>query len=332
MKVKYRLLTVMGLFAFTIPSLSYAQKICVFDPAGTQGDSYSLMKDYSLAAKQWGADITLKAYVSDQKATDDFKDGKCDGLSSIGYRIRQFNTFTGSIDSFGQIPSDSIARSVLGLMANPKLASEMVSGDNEIVGVSAFGMLYTITNDRSINTMAKMMGKRFGVLDFDSTHKETVQKLGGIPVGTSLSSIGTLFNAGKLDLIFLPAYAYRALDIEKGMGTHGAIAKYPVAFITMQIVIRRDKFPEGYGPKSRTWIAAQLDRQFRNNKRIEDSIDPRLWEDLPDTDKKGYDRILREVRIGFQRKGIYSKRMASITKKARCMKAPTNYECTQNDE
>ncbi len=332
MKVKHRLLTAMSLFAFAIPSLSYAQKICVFDPAGTQGDAYSLMKDYALAAKQWGADITLKAYVSDQKATDDYKDGKCDALSSIGYRIRQFNTFTGSIDSFGQIPSDSIARSVLGLMANPKLASEMVSGDNEIVGVSAFGMLYPMTNDRNINTMAKMMGKRFGILDFDSTQKETVQKLGGIPVGTSLSSIGTLFNAGKLDLIFLPPYAYNALDIGKGMGTKGAIAKYPVAFITMQIVIRRDKFPEGYGPKSRTWIAAQLDRQFKNNKRLEDSIDPRLWEDLPDADKKGYDRILREVRISFQWQGIYSKRMASITKKARCVKAPTNYECAQNDE
>ena len=332
MKIKHRLLTAMSLFTFAIPSLSYAQKICVFDPAGTQGDAYSLMKDYSLAAKQWGADITLKAYVNDQKATDDFKDGKCEGLSSIGYRIRQFNTFTGSIDNFGQIPSDSIARSVLGLMANPKLTSEMVSGDTEIVGVSAFGMLYPMTNDRSINTMAKMMGKRFGILDFDSTQKETVQKLGGIPVGTSLSSIGTLFNSGKLDLIFLPAYAYRALDINKGMGTTGAIARYPVAFITMQIVIRRDKFPEGYGSRSRTWIAGQLDRQFRNNKRIEDNIDPRLWEDLPDADKKGYDRILREVRIGFQRQGIYSKHMASITKKARCMKIPTNYECTQNDE
>lgn len=332
MKIKHRLFTAMSLFALTIPSLSYAQKICVFDPAGTQGDAYSSMKDYALAAKQWGADISLKAYVNDQKATDDFKDGKCEGLSSIGYRIRQFNTFTGSIDSFGQIPSDNIARTVIGLMANPKLAPEMINGDTEIVGVSAYGMLYPMTNDRSINTMAKMMGKRFGILDFDSTQKETVEKLGGIPVGTSLSAIGTLFNAGKLDLIFLPPYAYNALDIGKGMGTKGAIAKYPVAYITMQIVIRRNKFPDGYGPRSRTWIAGQLDNQFKNNKRLEDSIDPRLWEDLPDADKKGYDRILREVRIGFERQGIYSKHMASITKKARCLKTPTNYECTQNDE
>ena len=332
MNTKSSILTAISLFAFAIPSLSYAQKICVFDPAGTQGDNYSLMKDYALAAKQWGAEVILKPYVNDQKATDDFKDGKCDALSSIGYRIRQFNNFTGSIDSFGLIPSDGIARSMLGLMANPRLASEMVSGNNEIVGVSPFGILYPMTNDRNINTMAKMVGKRFGILDFDDTQKITVEKLGGIPVGTSLSAIGTLFNAGKLDLIFLPAYAYQALDISKGMGTHGAIARYPVAFITVQIVVRRDKFPEGYGAKSRTWVAGQLDRQFKNNKRLEDTIDNSLWEELPDADKKGYDRILREVRIGFQRQGVYSKKMASIAKKMRCSKDSSNYECSQNDE
>ena len=332
MTMKNYVIAAISLCAFAAPSFSYAQKICVFDPAGTQGDAYSLMKDYALAAKQWGADITLKPYVDDQQATDDFKDGKCEGLSSIGFRIRQFNTFTGSIDSFGQVPNDSMARNLLGLMANPKLASEMVNGDTEVVGVSPFGILYPMTNDRRINTMAKMMGKRYGILDFDITQKTTVEKLGGIPVGTNLTTIGTLFNARKLDLIFLPAYAYRALDINKGMGTRGAIARYPVAFLTMQIVVRRAKFPEGFGARSRTWIAGQLDRQFKTNKRLEDSIDARLWEDLPDADKKGYDRILREVRISFQRQGVYSKHMASIAKKMRCLKDPSNYECSQNDE
>ncbi len=332
MNIKDRLLTAITLLAFTLPATSYAQKICVFDPAGTQGDSYSLMKDYALAAKQWGADVTLKPYVSDQKATDDFNDGKCDGLSSIGYRIRQFNKFTGSIDSFGQVPNENMARTLLGLMANPKLAPEMVEGNMEIVGVSGYGMLYPMTNDRSINTMSKMMGKRFGILDFDSTEKETVEKLGGIPVATSLAGIGTMFNSGKLDLIFLPAYAYRALDISKGMGANGAIAKYPVAYITVQIVVRRDKFPENYGQRSRTWVAGQLDRLFKTNKRLEDSIDPRLWEDLPELDKKGYDRILRQVRINFEQKGIYDKHMASIAKKMRCMNDSKNIECSMNDE
>lgn len=332
MNIQHRFLTAISLLVFAIPSLSYAQKICVFDPAGTQGDAYSLMKDYSLAAKQWGADISLKAYVSDQKATDDFKEGKCDGLTSIGYRIRQFNNFTGSIDNFRQIPSDSIARNVLGLMASPKLASKMVNGNTEIVGVSAFGMLYPMTNDRTINNLAKLSGKRFGTLEFDSTEQQIVEKLGGVPIPTNLEGFGTMFNSGKLDLIFLPAYGFQALDIARGMGANGGIGDYPIAFITMQMIVRQDKFPEGYGQKSRNWVAAQLDRQFKNNKRLEDSIPPKYWVHLPDVDTKGYDRILREVRISFERTGEYNKQMASITKKERCLKIPTNYECTQNDE
>lgn len=330
MNIKQSLLAMS--LACVIPIVSHAQKICVFDPAGTQGDQYSFMKDYALAATRWGAEITLKAYTNDQKATDDFVDGKCDGLLSIGYRIRQFNKFTGSIDSFGQVTSNNMARNLIGLMANPKLAPEMVEGNMEIAGVSPLGMLYPMTNDRSINTMLKMMGKRFGILDFDNTEKATVEKLGGIPITTSLSGVGAMFNEGKLDLVFLPAYAYQALDISKGMGTNGAIAKYPVAYITMQIVVRSNKFPENFGQRSRTWAAGQLDRGFKNNKRLEDSIDPRLWEDLPELSKKGYDRILRQVRIDFEQKGVYSKHMASIAKKMRCMDDPNNIECSLHDE
>lgn len=330
MKIKQCLLAMS--LACVIPVTSYAQKVCVFDPAGTQGDQYSLMKDYALAAKRWGADITLKAYVNDQKATDDFVDGKCDGLLSIGYRVRQFNKFTGSIDSFGQVPSNNMAKKLIGLMANPKLAPEMVDRNMEIAGVSALGMLYPMTNDRSINTMLKMMGKRFGILDFDITEKTTVEKLGGIPIMTNLAGIGSMFNEGKLDLVFLPAYAYQALGISKGMGANGAIAKYPVAYLTMQIVVRRDKFPENYGQRSRTWFAEQQDRIFKNNQRLEDSIDPRLWENLPDLDKKGYDRILRQVRVDFVQKGVYSKHMASIAKKMRCIDDSNNAECSLNDE
>ena len=40
-----------------------AQVICVFDPAGTQGDAYSMMKDFKLTAVRWGANIELRAYT-----------------------------------------------------------------------------------------------------------------------------------------------------------------------------------------------------------------------------------------------------------------------------
>ncbi len=36
------------------------QVVCVFDLVGKNGDVFALMKDYQLAAKNWGADIELR--------------------------------------------------------------------------------------------------------------------------------------------------------------------------------------------------------------------------------------------------------------------------------
>jgi hypothetical protein len=316
----------------TIGTSSYAQKICVFDPSGTSGDGFSLMKDYALAAKQWGAEVTLKAFTDDQKATNEFKDGRCDGLFSTGIRIRQFNNFTGSIDNIGQIPNNDVAKTIISLMANPKLAPDMISGDTEVVGVSPLGAAYPMGTDRTQNTMAKMTGKRFAVLDFDPAQKEIVEKIGGVPVVVSLSTIGPKFNSGQVDFLDLPALAFKGLDLEKGMGTKGCIARYPIAFLTTQIIIHPDKFPAGYGQKSRVWVEGQMDSQFRAIKRIEDSIEPHFWIELPESEKLGYDKLLRQARLSLTREGIYNKRMASIMKKIRCQKNPSAFDCAMHDE
>ena len=54
------------------------------------------MKDYQLAAKNWGADIELRVGQNEAVIAEDFKAGKCDGISVTGMRGRQFNKFTGS--------------------------------------------------------------------------------------------------------------------------------------------------------------------------------------------------------------------------------------------
>ena len=71
------------------------QVFCVFDLVGKSGDVYALMKDYQLAAKNWGADIELRVGQNEAVIAEDFKAGKCDGISVTGMRGRQFNTFIG---------------------------------------------------------------------------------------------------------------------------------------------------------------------------------------------------------------------------------------------
>jgi hypothetical protein len=330
MHPKLQLLSISALLAIATPS--FAQKVCVFDPLGTQGEIYSFMKDYAVVAKQWGADITLKPYADDEKASDDFKQGKCDALYTTGIRTRQFNNFSGSIDSAGGVPDEKTARIILTLMASPKIAPLMESQDTEIAGISALGFAYPMTNDRTINTMAKMSGKTFGVLEYDTAQRVIVDKVGATPVVVTLSTIGPMFNSGKITIVDLPALAFKALDISKGMGTKGAIARYPVAYLTNQLVIHPAKFPDGYGQKSRTWYGSQMDRQFKTVAKIESSIDARYWMEIPALDKVNYNKLLRQGRISMANDGAYSKRMMSILKKIRCMQDPGSYECALKDE
>ncbi len=316
----------------TLATSSYAQKMCVFDPLGTQGDIYSMMKDYALAAKQWGADITLKAYTDERIASEDLKAGQCDGASLTGVRTRQFNSFTGSIDSIGGLPSNSMAKSVITLMANPKLAPLMLNKGYEVVGVSTLGSVYIVVNDRSINSLQQVVGKRFGVLDYDKAEAVMVEKVGGQAVSVDLTSIGGKFNNGQVDVIAVPALAFKALELNKGIGTKGAIVRFPMTHFTSDIIIRPGKFPEGFGQKSRTWVAAQVDRQMAIANRAERSIDARYWMELPEKDKLGYTKIMREARLTLTRDEFYHKKMMGILKRVRCAQDPASFECSLPEE
>jgi hypothetical protein len=327
LKTRLQLLSATAMLA--IATSSYAgQKLCVFDPLGTQGDAYFFMRDYAVAAKQWGADITLKAYTDDEKANDDFKLGKCDGLATTGIRVRQFNNFAGSIDSAGGAPNDDVAKSIIALMANPKLSSEMISQDTEIVGVSPLGMAYAVVSSQNINSLATVNGKRFGILEYDTAQRLIVDKFGADPVPVTISSMANDFNKGKVDIVDLPIYAFKAL----GFKSSARILDYPLAYLTTQIIIHPKKFPDGYGQKSRSWVVGQMDRQFQSIKRLTSSVDPKLWAKTLPADVVTADKIFHYARISMSKEGAYSPRMMSILKKIRCQKDPGNYECKLRDE
>jgi len=330
MQIKAKIIVAAILSVLAIPS--YAQTLCVFDPLGSSGDNYSFMKDYELAAKQWGADIDLKPYSDEQLAATDFKSGRCDAVSMTGIRTRLFNNFVGSIDSAGGVINSEQTKTIVALMANPRLAQDMVNNDTEVVGVSSLGSAYVIVNNRNINSLLRLVDKRFGVLNYDKAIGYIVDRLNGKIVPIELKELGPMFNAGKLDVIFVPLMAFRPLELNKGIGTKGAVARFAAAATTYDILIHPDKFPEGYGQKSRTWVARQLDRQMLEVRKIEQGVDARYWMELTPTVTPGYYKILREARIGLTKDGVYNKKMMGILKKIRCRQDPTNFECPLTDE
>lgn len=308
------------------------QTMCVFDLLGTGGDVYAMMKDYSLAAAKWGADIDLKPYTDERIVAEDFKAGQCDAITLTGLRGRQFNAFTGSIDSIGAITTYAQMRDVLTLLSNPKMASYMVNGNYEVVGVTPLGAGYLLVNDRAINNLSKVSGKKIAVLDYDKSQAKMVQKIGAQPVASDITNFAGKFNNGQVDIVAAPAVAIKPLELYKGLGTKGAIIRFPIVQITGNVIINTKKFPAGFGQKSREYVSGQIDKAFKTIEKTEKDIAAKYWMDVAEADKPGYIKLMRESRISLAAEGIYDKKMLSLLKRVRCKHDPASFECALKDE
>jgi hypothetical protein len=308
------------------------QVFCVFDLVGKNGDVYTLMKDYQLAAKAWGADIELRVGQNEAVIAEDFKAGKCDGISVTGMRGRQFNHFTGSLDAVGAITDLKLAVKVMQGLASPKFSKYMTQGAYEIGGVIPIGDAYLLVNDRSINTVAKAAGKKIAVLDYDEAQKIMVQQIGAQAVSSDVTNFGAKFNNGQVDIIGSPAAAFKPLELHKGLGTKGAIVNYPILQVTGNLIIRPNKFPAGFGQKSREWTRDQLPRAFGILGKMKADIPQKYWMEVPEADKPGYQKLMRDSRINLTTRGVYDKRMMKLLWQFRCKEVPTNFECGLQDE
>lgn len=321
-----------GLMTAAVSTAHAKQVMCVFDLVGKNGDVFALMKDYQLAAKQWGADIELRVGQNEGVIAEDFKAGKCDGVSITGMRGRQFNSFTGSLDAIGAITDLGLAVKVMQGLASPTFAKYMKNGNYEVVGVVPVGDAYLMVRDRSINTVAKAAGKKIAVLDYDQAQKIMVQQVGAQAVSADVTNFGSKFNNGQVDIIGAPAAVFKPLELYKGLGTTGAIVNYPILQVTGNLIIRPDKFPAGYGQKSRDWIKTQLPRAHSILGKMKADIPAKYWMNVPEADKSGYQKLMRESRITLTKQGVYNKQMMKLLWQFRCKNQPSNFECSLQDE
>ncbi|MCG8672009.1 MAG: DUF6091 family protein [Pseudomonadales bacterium] len=305
---------------------------CVFDIIGSQGPIFDIMKDYKLAALNWGVELDMKAYTDEKIAAEDFKAGKCNVVALSGLRGRAFNSFTGTLDSIGSIPTDKHMQVVLKKLASPKLGKYMINGEYEVAGIAPGGAAFLFTKDRSIDTVGELSGKKIAVLEFDKSQSVMVESIGASPVSVSIANVGPMFNNGSVDIIAAPAIAYEALELYKGLGENGAIVNFSLAQLTLQVIIRHADLPEGYGQKSREYIWGQYDRAQDLIDVNTKAIKPGYWLDLPEADKVGYQEMFRQSRIKLREMGIYDGKMLKFLSKVRCAMDASLAECTAKDK
>lgn len=306
----------------------HAQTICTFDVGGTSGDMFNYLKDYQLAAKNWGvAELNLKIYKSETEAANDFRSGACDGLAATGFATREFNSFTGSISAIGAVPSNAIAKAVIGLMASPKLATDMIQGRNEVAGVIPVGAAYFVMKDRTVNTLEKAAGKRVGVLEIDPSQAKMLKKVGGQPVFVTYNDGVRKLRDGVVDILPAPAVAFEALEIYRAMGSSGGIAKFPLSFMTAVIVVNSSRFPADFGQKSRTWVGSKLNTAMTVINNYEKAVPPQHWVNIAHEDQVGYIRLMRQMRLEFVANKTYNPKMLHLLKKLRCQQDNSSFEC-----
>lgn len=331
MKKEFLALTTIVLLG--ISSTSQAkQEICVFDLLGKAGESYKMMEEWALAAKTWNTDVQLIAYQNEELADKDFKNGKCDAAYITTMRARQYNKFAGSIDALGGVPTNAIALKAITFVLDKRnvkrLKTKIDNEEIEIGGIGQIGPAYIFVNDRAINTIEKGKGKKFAVLAYDKAQIAMVERVGAIPVPSDISNFIKKFNTGEVPMVGAPAYAFKPLEMEKGLGSKGALINFPVLNVTADLVFRTQKFPATFGNDSRTWFIKQLPRQFSMVKRLEEGIPAKYRLNLSKVDTEKYQKLLRDGRMDLTRQGIYDPTMMSVLKRARCTVDRTNFECS----
>ncbi|QIO07381.1 RND transporter [Acinetobacter shaoyimingii] len=312
------------------------QNVCVFDLLGRAGESYKLIEEWALEAKKWGADVKLIAFQKEDQAAQAFKDGKCDGVVMTTMRSREYNKFAGSIDALGGVTSNDISRKAIKYVLDERNAKRLVTERRgqkyEVAGISPIGIAYIFVHDRTQNTIEHMIGKKFAYLHYDEAQKIAIEKFGAISVPSDISNFVKRFNKKEVDIIASPAYAYKPLEIQKGLGQNGAMFTFPVVNITADLIIRQDKFPKSFSVSSRAWFIKQLPKNIAMIRRMENEIPAKYKMKIAHDDAVRYQKLLREVRIELTKKGVYDQHMMRVLKKSRCIVEQSNFECSMMDE
>lgn len=329
---KYLVALLSGLLLATGSNFAHAnnleRKICVFDIAGNMGPMMQAMRDWRAAALEWDLSVELIPFTNEGIAAEELRAGRCDMALMTGIRARNFNQFTGTLDSIGGIPDNEHLRMVLQVLAHPSSAENLTQGSYSIMGVAPAGAAYVFVNDKEINTLAKAAGKRVAVLEYDPTQAEMVSQIGATPVASDLTNFSNRFNNGVVDVIAAPLAAYGALELYRGLSPDGGIVDYPLAQITLQLVSRSDRIPEEIAAQSRQYFYDNFDEILDALNREAQQVDQKWFITIPDEDKREYEVMMQEARIQLRNDGHYHPEMLTLQRRVRCRFDNSRSECS----
>ena len=310
--------------------------MCVFDVIGANGDMFNMVKDYALEMKSHGVDFDLKPYTDEGVAVGDFNAGQCDAVAATDLRTRPFNRFTGSVSAVGALPTYDDLETLLATLAQTKAAPLMKQDGYEVIGIVPIGAGYLFVNDRSIDTAGELAGKRMATLDYQKDAIHMVNFVKATVVPSDITNFAGKFNNGSVDTAYAPAFAYEALELYKGLGDKGGIVNYPLAQLTVQVIVRDDVLGDDTAQAARQVAWGMYPQAMNLINKQEEAIPEDKWIRIPEKDIQGYQEMFRQNRIEMRDglKGapdVYHPKMLGLLSKIRCASNPSASECTSEN-
>lgn len=308
--------------------------VCVYDPSGANGDLFQMMKEYKGAAMDWGVKMTLKPYTDEKIASEDFKAKQCDGVLMTGTRGRSLNSFSSTLEAMGAISTYPLLKNVLKPLLSAKGAKLLNAPEStEVAAIFPGGAVYLLVRDKGLNSVETLAGKRIATLDFDQAAKTMVSHVKASMSAADVSTFAGMFNNGSVDAAYAPAVAYKALELYKGVGSKGGVIRFPLAQMTLQLFIHSDRFPEGFGQKSRDYSFSHFESALKAVKRAESDIKKDQWVEISTEDQARYEKMFQAVRLQLRDKHkVYHNKALQIMRIARCRADGARAECAEKKE
>ncbi len=281
------------------------------------------MKDYKIAALAWGETLQLKPYVNEIQAVEAFKGNHCDAVVLTGTFSREFNQFTGSLDAVGALTTYAQLKTVINSISRQSAQHLLINGDYEVAGILPVGAAFLYVNDRAlvVNEVDKkgdLSKVSVAIMHGDPVQAELIGFIGASYERSTLAEMYAKFNNNQVDATYGPAVVFEAMELYRGMKDSGGVIRFPLAQLTLQVILKRKRFVEGFAQHSREYLLNQFDFAVSQARNYENRIDANKWIEIQAEDRNRYHEIFRKTRDSLLAKGIYSDKMLKIMRIVRC--------------
>lgn len=326
----YALVTVATLIAADTAAAE-ERLLCVFDPMGANGNAYKNAEQMALEARAKGVVLKLRADVEEKTAAEDLVAGKCDGAVLTGVATRDFGLASSTIEAIGALPRYDWLRSTLAYLKDPRLAPKMAAGQYETAGIFPAGQVLLFTRDKAWRHTRDLAGKSIAIIGGDAAAETMAKEVGMATKTASTATFGPMYNSGSVDTAYAPTTAFEPLELYRGIGTAGGIIDFPLSQLTLQVILRKDRFPEGFGQWGREFAYGWFDKAMALVASADGKVAKHLLP-IPDADKPGYEEKFLKVRLTLRDRGTYDKTILNLMRRVRCASDEARAECADPKE